>query len=381
MMRKMTKQALSVIMAIMLLIGTLPLSAIAETISVSNYADFMDSLKILEGYAEEYGQSVGRDPGELVLNFIRTGVERYQDSEWTTLAGQEITGFTQYVEQQDNENVTNAMRLRNIVTTNFKLPNGNQVDFGHMFGCMNISYVNKGSADLSGWAGDLCDLLRYCAELNITGSVEEMTAYIRTNCLGVDASQAFGWDDFWGDMDAYYLVTEYAKAKGAKKFSQIMETYFAGSANDVDGDGKLTDVDRTAYFMNNRFGVEDSKEAVRKAIYDAYSSDVGIKILESKRGLSSLNALREACCNAIADYIYENAKGNLLEGAGSGETAANGYYSVFSNDHAILAPGIEQDINYAQTVDGKQIVYYVATVDVNRDDVMLTIVYKKYLLD
>ena len=189
MMRKMTKQVLSVIMVIILVFGTLPLSAIAETISVSNYADFMASLKILEGYADEYGQSVGRDPGELVLNFIRTGVERYQDSEWTTLAGQEITGFTQYVEQQDNENVTNAMRLRNIVIDNFELPNGNKVDFGHMFGCMNISYVNKGSADLSGWAGDLCDLMLFTSNDYrkgvITGEIDEMADVIRAFPLSV----------------------------------------------------------------------------------------------------------------------------------------------------------------------------------------------------
>ena len=375
-MRKMTKQVLSFVMALVIVVGTLPLTAIAEGISVTNYDDFIAELKVLETYAEEYAKAVQRDPGELVLNFIRTGVERYQDSEWTTLAGQEITGFTNYVKEQDNANGTTVMKLRNIVTDNFILPNGNQADFGHMFGCMNISYVNKGSADLSGWAGDLCDLLRYCAEQNITGTVEEMTAYIRENCFGVDASQAFGWDDFWGDMDAYYLITEYSEANGEKKFSQIMETYFLGLANDVDGDTKLTDTDRTAYFMNNRFGVEDSKEAVRKAIFDAYSSDVGIKILESKRGLSSLNALREACCYAIADYIYENATGYLVEGVGGGESAANGYYSVFSDDESVLAPGITQNIKYAQTVDGKQIVYYVATVDVNRDDVMIMANYK-----
>lgn len=377
-MKKMTKQVLSFVMALVIVVGTLPLTAIAEGSSVTNYDDFIAELKVLETYADEYAKAVQRDPGELVLNFIRTGVERYQDSEWTTLAGQEITGFTNYVKEQDNANGTTVMKLRNIVTNDFILPNGNQADFGHMFGCMNISYVNKGSADLSGWAGDLCDLLYYCARDTIvpTGSVEEMADYIRENCFGEDASEAFGWDDFWGDMDAYYLITEYSKANGEKKFSQIMETYFLGLANDVDGDTKLTDTDRTAYFMNNRFGVEDSKEAVRKAIFDAYSSDVGIKILESKRGLSSLNALREACCYAIADYIYENATGYLVEGVGGGETAANGYYSVFSNDESVLAPGITQNIKYAQTVDGKQIVYYVATVDVNRDDVMIMANYK-----
>ena len=364
-----TKKWLSLLLAVIMIVGLVPLSASAAS---TNYNDFMEDLKQLEIYAQEYAAVVvSRDPGELVLNFIRTGVERYQDDNWTTLAGQEITAFTNYVKTQDEEKGTSVMDLRDIVIDAFYLPNGNQTDFGHMFGCMNISFVAKGSADLSGWAGDLCDLLQYSVanldaiNANTDGSVEEMAAYIQKHCFGVDASGAFGWDDFYGDMDAYYLITEYQKGNGS--FSQLMEAYFTED---------LSDADRTAYFMNNRFGVEDSQEAVRKAIYDAYSSDVGIKVLEAGRGLSSYNALREACCYAFADYVYSQAKGKLIAGSGDDETASNGYYSVFSNEHSVLAPGIEQDINYAQTVDGKQIVYYVATVEVNRDDVDILVNYK-----
>ena len=363
-----TKKWLSFLLAVVMIVGLLPLGVSA---AVTNYADFMTDLKQLEIYAQEYAASVSRDPGELVLNFIRTGVERYQDSNWTTLAGQEIVGFTNYVKAQDAEKGTTAMDLRDIVIDEFYIPNGDQTDFGHMFGCMNISYVAQGSADLSGWAGDICDLLQYSVanlddiNKNTDGSIESMAAYIQEYCFGANATGAFGWDDFYGDMDAYYLITEYQK--GGASFSALMEAYFTA---------ELTDTDRTVYFMNNRFGVEDSQEAVRKAIFDAYSSDVGLKILESKRGLTSYNALREACCYAFADYVYSQAKGKLVAGSGDDETAANGYYSVFSNEHSILAPGIEQDINYAQTVDGKQIVYYVATVDVTRDDVDILVNYK-----
>lgn len=362
------KKWLSFLLAAVMIVSLVPLRASA---AVTNYPDFMADLKVLETYAQEYAASVSRDPGELVLNFIRTGVERYQDSNWTTLAGQEIVGFTNYVQAQDTEKGTTVMDLRDIVIDDFVLPNGNQTDFGHMFGCMNISYVAQGSADLSGWAGDICDLLQYSvANLdaineNTDGTIESMAAYIQEYCFGVDASGAFGWDDFYGDMDAYYLISEYKK--GTASFSELMEAYFTAD---------LSDTDRTVYFMNNRFGVEDSQEAVRKAIYEAYSSDVGIKVLESGRGLSSYNALREACCYAFADYVYSQAKGKLVAGSGDDETAVNGYYSVFSNEHSILAPGIEQDINYAQTTDGKQIVYYVATVDVTRDDVDILVNYK-----
>jgi len=379
MFKKISKRAVTFILAVVMLVTVLPLQPVAAEEAegnVTNYADFMTNLKVLEGYAEEYAAEIyGKDPGELVLNFIRTGVERYQDDNWTTLAGQENTGFTSYVAAQDAEKGTTAMSLKNIVISNFKLPNGNKVDFGHMFGCMNISYVAPGSSDLSGWGGDLCDLLQYSVanieDINMDGTLEEITAYVKANCLGVDASGAFGWDDFWGDMDAYYLISEYKKATGEdKKFSKIMEAYFAAD---------LDDVIRTVYFMNNRFAVADSQEAVRKAIYEAYTADVGISILEAKRGLSSYGTLRQACCYAVADYIWENAQGQLVEGTPSEDGATNGYYSVFSDEYSILAPGIEQNIKYAQTVDGKQIVYYVATVDVTRDDVDIIVNYNNNL--
>ena len=160
MIKKNSKRALSLLLAVIMLVGVLPISVFSAG-SVTNYDDFMEDLVQLEAYAETYGSTNYRDPGELVLNFIRTGVERYQDDNWETLAKPEITAFTSYVEQQDAKNGTTVMDLRDIVPDAFTLPNGNQVDFGHMFGCMNISYVNAGSADLSGWAGDLCDLLYY----------------------------------------------------------------------------------------------------------------------------------------------------------------------------------------------------------------------------
>ena len=103
-----TKRLISLLLAAIMVIGILPVTAFA-TGSSTTYAGFMADFKQLEIYADEYAAMIyGRDPGELVLNFIRTGVERYQDDNWETLAGQEIVGFTQYVEQEDAENGTTA---------------------------------------------------------------------------------------------------------------------------------------------------------------------------------------------------------------------------------------------------------------------------------
>ena len=52
-------------------------------------------------------------------------------------------------------------------------------------------------------------------------------------------------------------------------------------------------------------------------------------------------------------------------------------HDVFKHTESTLAPGVEQYINYAYSKDGKQMVYYVATADVTRDDVVIQSSYLK----
>lgn len=374
MLKGFSKRLLSVALILLMLVSSLPMTVFANSsASVTKYSDFLNEFKQLEVYADEFAEISGKDAGELVLNFIRTGVDRYQTSTWETLAGEEIVDFTAYVEEQDSANGTTVMKLRNIVIDNFTLPNGNPADFGHMFGSMNISYVASAiqSDDISGWAGDLCDLLYYSARVGTvpSGTMEEKVDFILANYFGVDAADAFGWDDFYGDMDAYYLVREYQQGNGY--FSELMENYFTAS---------LDDTVRSAYFINNRFNGIDTREEVRNAVYDGYRTNVGIQVLEADRGISDEATLRQACCYAFADYIFDKADGYLTGDSDSGDDdsdlPANGYYSVFSSTSSILAPGITQEINYAMSVDGKQMVYYIANVDVNRDDVTIMANYK-----
>ena len=363
---KMTRW-IALALAVIMTVSLLPVTALAAG-SVTAYPAFLSALKVLEGYADEYAAISGKDAGELVINFIRTGVDRYNDGNWKTLAGEEIVEFTAYVEQQDAIKGTNAMDLRDIVIDDFRLPNGDQTDFGHMFGTMNIAYITStATADLGGWAGDLCDLLFYTKyECNVpAGTVDQMADYIRLNCFGVDAADAFGMDDFYADLDAFYLVSKFKG--GNQKLSTLMEGYFKAS---------LTDSDRAAYFLNNRFKGLNDRDDVRDAILGTYTANIGLKVLEADRGLSDENDLRIACCYAFADYLYALAEGRLEGGSGEDDKEESPYYDVFSSVESVLAPGISQTINFATTSDGKQIVYYVATVDVNRDDVTIMANYK-----
>ena len=274
---------------------------------------------------------------------------------------------------QDAANGTTAGALRSL--TEFILPNGDEVDFVHMFGCMDISYhtmkTNASAAtingDLGGWGGDICDLIDYTKKYSplTSATVEDMAYELRTDGkhLGYDDPSedddvhSFGILDLYGDLDAYYIVRNLADGK---TISTIMNSYF---------NGNLTDKFRAEFLVRNRFPGVSTKEEIRSAVLDAYRSNTAIAALESSRGLTDIGDLRVACCYAFADYLYE------LTGVIT-DKPSNDYYSVYSSETSTLAPGVTQTLRSATSRDGKTLVYYIATADVTRSDVNVYANYK-----
>ena len=341
---------------------------------VSDYASFLANLKVLEGYAQTYAREhTGEDAVGLVINYIRCGVAKYTGGTWTMLAGEEKADFTAYVAQQDAANGTSAAALRSL--QEFTLPNGDKVDFVHMFGCMDITYhtmqTNASAAvtngDLGGWGGDICDLMDYTKKYSpITSTtVEEMANELRTDGkhLGYDDPSedddvhSFGILDLYGDLDAYYIVQNLT---GGKTISAVMTNYFNSS---------LTDQFRADFLLRSRFPGAGTKEELRAAVLSAYKSNTAIAALESSRGLTDVDDLRTACCYAFADYLYA-LTGTITD------KPSNQYYSVYSSETSTLAPGVTQTLRSATAADGKTLVYYIATADVTRSDVAIYANYK-----
>ena len=351
--------------------GTVPAQAAQDA---PEYYAFLRNLRVLEGYAQTYAREhTGEDAVGLVINYVRCGVEKYTSGSWTMLAGEEKTDFTKYVTNQDAANGTTAGALRSL--TEFTLPNGDEVDFVHMFGCMDISYhtmkTNASAAtingDLGGWGGDICDLIDYTKKYSplTSTTVEDMAYELRTDGkhLGYDDPSedddvhSFGILDLYGDLDAYYIVRNLADGK---TISTIMNSYF---------NGNLTDKFRAEFLVRNRFPGVSTKEEIRSAVLDAYRSNTAIAALESSRGLTDIGDLRVACCYAFADYLYE------LTGVIT-DKPSNDYYSVYSSETSTLAPGVTQTLRSATSRDGKTLVYYIATADVTRSDVNVYANYK-----
>ena len=357
--------------------------------TVADYAAFLSGLKLLEGYAQTYAaENAGENVNALIINFIRTGVERYTSGTWEMVCGKENTAFTAYVAEQDAANGTSASALKNI--ENFALPNGDPADLGHVFGAMDVANYAKvqgmteaavqARADMGSWAGDITDLM-YCAEnVDIPDRVDTsetdvdvLAANIRARYLGVpystlnEVDHSFTDTDLYGDMDAFYLTTE---MNLGGSLSTLAENYFTAG---------LTDASRASYFLTNRLGGMVTKDGIRSKVLSTYTGNTLIGALESSYSLTDLpnyETLRKACCYAFADYLFD------LAGDPNGTDPVdpdpepdpepdpdNAYYSVFSSDTTTVVPGVTQTINYALTKDDKQIVYYIATVDISRDDV------------
>ena len=349
-----------------------------ESASVADFETFIMNLAILEEIANEYAAMYpGKDPVSLVIKYIRTGVDKYNSGSWGIMAGYEDEDFAKTIamledewnaEYTDPADMLSVSSLKNLEY--FYLPNGDYVDMGHIFGTLDISYTNiksQNHADVGGWAGDLVDLLTYVDANGVPAGAtfEETVAYISENYLGYDdeAVSGFGTQDIQGDLDAVYLFDRITEADyQVGTLLEIFLTYFTE---------ELTDEARADYFLKNRLNGVSIRSDVRDAVYYAYTGNKMIATLEDTEDFNStdLSDLRKACCYSFADYLCKLG-GDYVE------STENPYLTPFSSESTILAPGITQTIKQATSADGKQMVYYLATADITRDDVNVYVNYK-----
>jgi len=360
-----------------------------EIQQIETVDEFLRNIGYLELMAEQYAKvHPGADPLGLVLNYMRTGVENYTSGSWAIMAGPEDKDFLKYVQEMEDAknsdpsinvwvNVSGLKKLKTYESpSNEKDPYNNssvKCLSGHFFGTMDMTYHNKGSqnhADVGGWVGDLVDLLsttdQYGVDANLT--LEEKIAYVHEHYLfsGDIAGSAgsFGSPDLFADLDAYYIMNELiTKGYETGDLEKLMREYYQPG---------LTLEKRVSYLLTNRLDALSTRQDLRTAVYNAYTSNKLITTLEGTRNFNAtgteLTELRKAVCYAFADEMCRIA-GDYVEDLN------NPRFTVFDSETKILAPGITQMINYATNADGKQIVYYVATADVKRDDVGMWVNY------
>ncbi len=345
---------------------------------VLNWETFKEGLQALEYYAGVYAKNnPGKDPLKLMINYLRTGVDRYTDDSWETMAGAPETSFIKDVLAYDDIYGTHAYALREMDGLEIVMPNGEKMEFDHLFGAMNVSSKNNygvNNTDFGSWVGDLCDLMLFVWEGETFkggysednyASIDDLMTLINATYFGKDASSAytgsFSIADINADLDVFYFVDKIKNGE-TSLFAIFEELYTAD----------LTEKTRAAYFLNNRFSGSITNEEVRASIYNTYKDNFLVQILEADRKISGYPLLREACAYAFADYLFELADGLLVEPEeddDNDQEEETKTYEVFNSSSSTLAPGVTQTVNYAVNSKGEQIVFFTAKADINRDDV------------
>ena len=273
------------------------------TITVT-FDEAMSKLQILEKYISEYrtDKNSPKTLNSLILGFIRQG--KYDDTTWTIVAGSVPEDLYPYIQSKDSQYNTNAIKCRTYGEILF--PNKKIVDFVHLFATMNGIDNMPGSSALVGWGGDLAqlaqDLKKAYSNLN---DLNDLIVKAR-EYLGKKGQ--FGEGDLNADLDAPIIL----KRKKSKTFADIIKDFYSAGNYKT----KVRD------FMTYSFPDFKDKNNIRQFIYDKYTEDAFIKILECQYGFREPSGFlkcygpgdlipqyenhRKAAIYAFADYLGEN---------------------------------------------------------------------------
>jgi len=371
---KRAKKLLSLALVICMLMTVLPVQANAESLEITDYQVFLKNLAVLEEYAAAYAAAnPGKDPASLTMKYIRTGVENYNSAYWNALAGSEDTKFAAYVQNKENAHNATANDANKVNVTGLKnlgiieVPNGDQVDMGHVFAVMDVSYHNGGSdeyADAAGWAGDLVELMVLTDGKNVSGTLEEMVQEITDHYFLTDAAGAdYAESEVFGDLDGYALVDELMAADYANgTITNLVKDYYTASQKTQQ---------RAESFLANRMDGITARSDIRNAAFAGYTGNSMVASLEASNSFatSDLGDLRKACCYAFADYLCMLA-GDYVP------WVENIFYTVTGSEKTTLSEGITLERMTAESADGKQMVYHLTYADVSNPYVNVYVNYK-----
>ena len=256
--------------------------------------------KYIRAYKEE--KSSSQTLTHLIVCYIRKGA--YTGSSWTIAGGSIPNDLNNYIVEKDSIGNTNAQSVKKY--REIELPNNEKIDFVHFFAVMNgiehgKSYSEK-YAHLVGWGGDTFQLLQDIKSQkgDLEQLIEIAKGYFRIKG-GFDAA------DYVSDLDAPIILN---KKNDNNNFADILKEYYNGKEY----------LDRINEFVKLTFPDLKKKDQFREQLFEIYSSDTYIKILECKDGIrkgylscyitgklkSEYSEHQKAAVYAVSDYLSEN---------------------------------------------------------------------------
>ena len=281
-------------------------------INDENYEKMLKDLYNLENYIKEYIKEKSYTNStltHLITCYIRIGV--YTDKEWEPVGGLLPDDLVSYITIKDEEKGTSAQATqtyREIV-----MPNGETIDFVHMFAVMNGIEHGKSFSDiyahLVGWGSDTEQLLEDI--MYQQGDLEYLIQFTKENYFRIKGG--FSEADLISDLDGPILL-----------FNKTDDNYFADLIRNYYNSEEFNN--RVNKFVELTFPTLVDKvnnETFRNVIYNIYNNDPLINALECKKGMRSKGfagcytpseikekyALNQkAAVYVVSDYFFENYK-------------------------------------------------------------------------
>ena len=284
-------------------------------INDESFEKVMTDLENLEAYIREYrgeNKNIYSPLTHLIVCYIRLG--GYSTQEWAIAAGSIPEDLEPFIKAKDEERGTTAQATRTY--RNMVMPNGDTVDFVHMFATMNgLEYSRSYSSDIAhlvGWGGDDEQLIEDIMDQE--GDIESLMEYAKNNFFRKKGE--FDEGDLIADLDAPILLD---KKTDNNTFADLMRVYY----NKVQ-----SDEERVTQFVEFTFPSligESDKEKFRKEIYNIYNKDYYINVLECKAEIrnGSLSCIfpselvekykphQKAAVYVVSDFFCENYKPSI----------------------------------------------------------------------
>lgn len=235
----------------------------APRAAAEEYDETLDRLDRLQQLATDYAADSEDDPILLTLSYTRTG--DYNTAMWQLTAGARDTEFDSYVEEHDAD--LSALQGMNTVT----LPNGQQIDFGHLLASMNLVY--NGLPITGSWGGDCMQLAQAYA-----GQASDAAGYadLMRDTFAIDddgSTSKFGDQDLRADLDSVVVGSQLTKDSN---IADALRSYYTD----------LTDYDRAYQFISLSFGTVDTKsDAFGDTVYESMLADSGMQLLLYMNGM------------------------------------------------------------------------------------------------
>lgn len=239
----------------------------ALPVHADDYDTTIDRLARLQALAREFSasQSDTPDPIELTLAYTRVG--SYNTTIWQLTAGTRDPEFEAYVNSSDPD----VAALQDVTTV--ALPNGENVDFGHLLASLNLVY--NGLPITGSWGGDCQELAQqyYGQASDAAGYAEAMRATFNIDDDGTLSK--LGDQDLHADLDSVVIGSQITKDTD---LAEALRSYYAN----------LTDYDRASRFISLSFGTVDTADAsFGDAVYNALLEDSGMQLLLYMNGMWS----------------------------------------------------------------------------------------------